>query len=372
MGEDGRVSRRRPATAVALPDGRARELADEVRSVGLGAGLAAVGVCRARSWDHTRVVLEARRGDGLHGGMAFTYRKPARSADPTRLLRDARALVVGAWSYAQQPPPAPRHPGTVAARVARYATEDHYARLEVALGTVADHLRAAGFRAAVVSDDNGLVDREAAWRAGVGYGGKNANVLLPGHGSWYVLGSVVTDAPLPATGRPVPSQCGPCRRCLDGCPTGAIVAPGVVDADRCLAWLVQRAGTFPHEHRVALGDRVYGCDDCQEVCPPSRRDEAAAPPGPPGTWLDAVELLGLDDAALLARVGRWYIPERDPSVVRRNLLLVLGNAGDPADAVVVGLLARYAAGPDALLAEHARWAIRRLEQRGGTGEDGPA
>jgi epoxyqueuosine reductase len=237
---------------------------------------------------------------------------------------------------------------------------------------MADHLRGLGHRAVVMADDNSLVDREAAWRAGIGYPGKNANVLLAGHGSWFVLGAVVTDARLPTTGPPLASQCGQCRRCLDGCPTGAIVRPGVVDADRCLAWLLQRSGTFPVEHRVALGDRIYGCDDCQEVCPPSRRDDARATIGPPTSWLDAIELLDLDDDALLERVDRWYIPGRDPAVVRRNLLLVVGNAAVPGDRRAAATLARYAAHHDPVLAEHARWATDRLECRGGTGEDGPA
>ena len=125
----------------------------------------------------------------------------------------------------------------------------------------------------MVADDNALVDREAAYRAGLGWYGKNANLLLPGEGSWFVLGSVVTDAPAAPPSRPrrCADGCGTCTRCLDGCPTGAIVAPGVVDARRCLAWLLQVEGAFPREHRVALGDRLYGCDDCQEVCPPNRR-----------------------------------------------------------------------------------------------------
>ena len=121
----------------------------------------------------------------------------------------------------------------------------------------------------MVADDNALVDREAAVRAGLGWYGKNSNVLLPGAGSWFVLGTVITDAPLPSSSR-LSDGCGPCRRCLDGCPTGAIVAPGVVDARRCLAWLVQAPGSIPEDFRPAIGDRMYGCDDCQEVCPPNR------------------------------------------------------------------------------------------------------
>ena len=333
------------------------ELTEELRRVGLAAGLAAVGVTPARSWSHTRGLLESRRHAGLHGGMAFTYRNPARSSDPSRILARAATLVVGAWPYAQH---VPDRPDSVVARVARYATDDHYRHMEEALGRIAERLRVAGHRAVVMADDNSLVDREAAWRAGIGFVGKNANILLPGRGSWFVLGSVVTDAELTSTTPPVTEQCGPCRRCLDGCPTGAIVEPGVVDAGRCLAWLLQRPGTFPAEHRVALGDRIYGCDDCQEVCPPSRRDEAtSARPAGPDAWLDALALLDLDDDALLERCDRWYIPGRDPDVIRRNLLIVVGNSGD---AMARATVDRYADSSDPVLAEHARWAAARLDQ----------
>jgi len=355
-------------------------LTAEVRAAGQAAGLAAVGVCRARPWTRTRSLLEVGRAAGRHGGMAFTYRNPARSTEPQRVLAHARTLVVGAWSYAQRPADPPVRPAN--ARVARYATTDAYAELEAALGAVATVLRAAGHRAVVMADDNSVVDREAAWRAGIGFVGKNANVLLPGRGSWFVLGSVVTDAALVTGPAPVAEQCGACRRCLDGCPTGAIVAPGVVDARRCLSWLLQRPGTFPPEHRVALGDRLYGCDDCQEVCPPSRREEAAAPRAAASAgYRDPLALLALADADLLAACERWYVPDRDPSVLRRNLLLVLGNAADPTDPGVRAAVARWAASSDPVLAEHAAWAAARLDVRARSGrlvdapatdEDGPA
>src|SRR5205823_9555780 len=129
---------------------------------------------------------------------------------------------------------------------------------------------------------------------------------------------VITDAPLPASRAPLADGCGGCRRCLDGCPTNAIVAPGVVDARRCLAWLVQRPGSFPAEFRVALGDRIYGCDDCQEVCPPNARAERAgrlprhadATTAEPQAWVPLLEILAASDAELLERYGRWYIAER--------------------------------------------------------------
>jgi epoxyqueuosine reductase len=338
---------------------------DELVALGRDQGLDAVGVAPAAPFATTLRHLQRRRVAGLHGGMAFTYRRPERSCDPGMALRDARAIVVGARGYRRV---APAEAGVAASgavgRVARYAWSDHYGPLRVALTAVARRLTDEGWRARVVADDNALVDREAAYRAGLGWYGKNANLLLPGEGSWFVLGSVVTDAPLEPGPTRVEDGCGTCTRCLDGCPTGAIVAPGVVDARRCLAWLLQVEGPFPREQRVALGDRLYGCDDCQEVCPPNRRVErtvAAGEAEPPAqATVDVVDLLGASDHELLARHGRWYIPRREARYLRRNALVVLGNAGDPGDARVIGALARCLRSADGLVRSHAVWAARRL------------
>ncbi|HKA05276.1 MAG TPA: tRNA epoxyqueuosine(34) reductase QueG, partial [Acidimicrobiales bacterium] len=301
---------------------------------------------------------------GLDGGMPFTYRNPARATDPGATVAGAQALVVGARAYGAEEPPRPQEP---AGRVARYAWSDHYTALRSALRAVAVRLKVDGWRAVVVADENNLVDREAAYRAGLGWYGKNANLLLPGRGSWFVLGSVVTDAPLDPTRAPVADGCGSCRRCLDGCPTGAIVAPGVVDARRCLAWLVQQPGTFPVEYRAALGDRIYGCDDCQEVCPPNGlaqrtgRSQARPDGQPVEAWVPLVELLTASDAELLARHGRWYIAGRDPRWLRRNALVALGNVAHGSDPAVAAVLRAAIAGPDPMLREHAAWAAERLE-----------
>jgi epoxyqueuosine reductase len=348
--------------------------ADDLRAVGLGAGLHRVGVASAEPFASTLGDLLERRERGLHDDMQFTYRNPGRSTDPARTLPGVQSLVVGARAYA--PPPgaggaggAARRTGSArpVGRVASYVVGDHYGALRAGLEAIAARLVEDGHRARVLLDDNALVDRAAAHRAGLGWFGKNANLLLDDIGSWVVLGSVLTDAALPHAGAPVPDGCGSCTRCLDGCPTGAIVEPGVVDARLCLAWQLQARGAFPAELRAALGDRLYGCDECQEVCPPSRRAARSGeidpdPPAPTtASGLDVLRLLGLADEDLLAEVGRWYIADRDPAVVRRNALLVLANAAEvpPSDAVVA-VLARYLRSPSALLRGHAVWAARRL------------
>jgi epoxyqueuosine reductase len=337
---------------------------DELRAIGREHGIEHLGVAPAEVLERARAALHERRDLGLAAGMGFTYRNPDRSTDPARAVPGARSIVVGARSYLADVEPA-RPPGPQA-RVARYAWVDHYAPLRAGLRTMAGRLRASGQRAVAFADDNAIVDREVAHRAGLGWFGKNANLLLPGAGSWFVLGCVITTAELPVTTTTVADGCGACRRCLDACPTGAILAPGVVDATRCLAWVLQRPGAIPVALRAAVHDRLYGCDDCQEACPPTvhlgrrhrRPLDADARP-----WVDVLALLDADDETLLDRHGWWYIAGRDPRWLRRNALVILGNTAEPGDARVAATLARYAGDDDELLAEHARWAQAELADR---------
>ncbi len=334
-----------------------RNYRDDLLSFARTVGLSSVGVTSAAPFPETRGHLERRRDSGLSAGMQFTYRNPERATTPTVSLPEAASMIVGAWAYGGpdgEPPPL-----AAAGRVARFARGNPYAAFRTALDAIADRLRADGHRARVLMDDNALVDRAAAHRAGLGWWGKNTTLLLPDGGSWHLLGSVLTDAGLPGTDGPVADGCGGCRRCLDSCPTGALDEPGVLDARRCLTWLLQARGAFPREFRVALGDRIYGCDDCQVVCPPSRAGRSGAA-AQSGAWLDVVALLDLDDDALMEAVGHWYIPGRQVRYVRRNLLVVLGNVGDPDHPVVitaVDLALRHA---DAVVRSHAVWAARLL------------
>ena len=250
--------------------------------------------------------------------------------------------------------------------MAAYARADYYAALRSGLEAVASVLRDAGHRAVVSADENHLVDRAAAYRAGIGWRGKNASILMPGVGSMAVIGAVVTDAPIDYEHpEPMADGCGPCRRCLYGCPTGAITAPGVVDARRCLAWLLQAEGVFDAGFRIALGDRIYGCDECSEVCPPNRvrfrrGSGGAAAPQSDSAWVPVLDLLEASDSELMEAYGRWYIPRRQPRYLRRNALVVLGNIGDPSQPRVRVAVERSLADPDPLIAAHAVWCARRL------------
>ncbi len=332
----------------------------ELETCGLAAGLCAVGLTDAEPFADTLRDLEERKARGLHGGIQFTYRNPRRSTHPSATMTDARSLVVGAVDFSM---PAPQRPTeVVTGRVASYSWQDHYAGLRSSLDEVASLLREKGHRAMVFADQNNLVDRAVAHRAGLGWWGKSSNILVPGVGSMVVLGAVMTDAEVTAVETElVADQCGGCSRCITACPTDAIVSPGVVDARRCLSWLLQLDGDFPPQHREALGDRLYGCDDCQDACPPNQvRLRAPVPPPSGEAWVPILEMLGLDDQTLMSRYGRWYIPRRDPDILRRNALLVLGNTGDPSDPATSSAI-RSALGHDsAVVRTHATWAAQRL------------
>lgn len=327
-------------------------------------GITHTGVAPAGVLSRARVAIDDRLQRGLVDGMQFTFRNPSRSTDPQRAVPGAQAVFVAARPYLLADVPRPQG---AQARVARYAWADHYAPLRSALRAVARRLRADGYRAVAFVDDNSLVDREVAHLAGIGWFGKNANLLLPGAGSWFVLGSVVTTAPLPLQAQPVADGCGACRRCIDVCPTGAIIEPGVVDAARCLAWVLQKPGSIPLELRELVGDRIYGCDDCQEVCPPTvrfgptHRVTADAPVVVQvKAWIAVIKLLRASDAELLAQWSPWYLADRDPRWIRRNALIVLGNIGDAADSDVQDVVREYVLHEDPLLRDHAEWAAHRL------------
>ncbi len=339
---------------------------DQLLTLGRNSGLHQVGVASAEVLHRARQALNERKSQGLHNQMQFTYRKPNRSTDPTAALPSAKSVIVGALSYSTQ---MPEQPEKLSARVARYVWSDYYAQLRESLRQIAKQLESDGFRAVVLADDNAIVDREVAYQAGLGWFGKNSNLLIAGAGSYFVLGCVVTNASLVDAEKPVEDGCGSCRRCLDNCPTQAIIAPGVIDANKCLAWLLQKPGVFDRDFRVALGDRLYGCDDCQEVCPPTVRfekrtsviaDEPVKHDDRANAWVSVQKILLADDESLLKEFGAWYIANRDPKWLRRNALVILGNIGDADDKLVVELLQKYCNHGDAILRSHAVWAAARL------------
>jgi epoxyqueuosine reductase len=214
----------------------------------------------------------------------------------------------------------------------------------------------------VLVDANQHVDREGARRAGIGFYGKNTMLITREHGSWVVLGTLVTDVEVEATA-PLDLDCGRCRLCVDACPTGALDEPGVLDATKCLSYWTQAPAPIPDAYREDIGRMVYGCDICQEVCPWNRGIEkrrrgtdATATRGAVSLreWLDA------DDLDLVAAFDRLYVPQNDARWLRRNALLAAGNVGSPSLAPSV---TRYVEGSDGMLSDAASWALKRIADR---------
>ena len=317
-------------------------------------GMAGLGVADAAPFTEVRQEMERRQEEGLSGRLKFTYTDSAVSTDIRTSFHWAERLVVAAATYLPAAgDPGPSQAGT--GRIARFATEDHYRALRSGLDAIAQRLVAAGGRAEVLIDDNRLVDRAGAVRAGLGWWGKNTMVLAPKYGPWLLLGTAVTDLELEPT-PPMARDCGTCTACVPACPTEALDEPGVLDSTKCISYWAQMPGMIPDELRIPWGDRVYGCDDCLEACPPGRRwMEEAAGRGEGRVELGA--LLAASDEELLGTYSHFYIPRRNPAFLRRNALVALGNSGGP-DAVPVAI--RYLQDPDPLLRGHAAWALGRL------------
>ena len=213
-------------------------------------------------------------------------------------------------------------------------------------------------------DANQHVDREGARRSGVGFYGKNTMLITREHGSWVVLGTLVTDVEIETTA-PLDLDCGRCRLCIDACPTGALDEPGVLDANRCLSYWTQAPAPVPEAYREELGDSVYGCDICQDVCPWNRGIEkrrAGLPlPDDAVPNVSLVEWLAGDGAELVDELDRLYVPRNDPRWLRRNALYALGNSDSGA---AVPLVEAWSASDDPVLADAAAWAIAKMADRG--------
>ena len=329
------------------------DLRERVIAAGLEAGLDRVGITTTEPFGDVRRSLQERIESGKRGGLGFTFKDPELATDVGASFPWGRSLVVGARSYLPEAGTAPSR--RLHGRVARFAVDDPYVPLTGALEAVAAALGEDGWRAAILVDDDRLVDRAAAVRAGVAWWGKSTMALSPGLGPWFVIGSVVTDAALDVS-EPMLRGCGTCEACLPACPTGALVAPGVLDARRCLAAIAQVPGVIPREWREAMGDRLYGCDECLDVCPPGGRLRLRSQ-SPRGS-VSLPWLLQASDDELLERFSHFYIPRRDPRYLRRNALVAAGNDASPD---LFGIVAGYLGHRDWLLRAHAVWAIRRID-----------
>jgi len=317
-------------------------------------GLDAVGAAPASAYDETERHIRERRSRGLFADMRFTMARPEVSCHPEKLLDGARTVVSAALCYWAEGGEVPAGHG----RLPRYTWFDAYAVLRSRLEELG---RRIGGSYRVLVDSNQHVDREAAARSGVGFYGKNTMLITRRHGSWVVLGTLVTDVELEPT-PPLDADCGSCTLCIEACPTGALDEPGVLDATRCLSYWTQAGAAISEEYRRELGNQVYGCDICQDVCPWNRgvekRRAGRTPPAGAEPHVSLADWLEASAEELARRYDRLFVPRNDSRYLRRNALVALGNTGGDR-----ALAERYADGDDPLLREHAEWALARLEER---------
>lgn len=345
--------------------------AEVVRAAAAEIGFDAVAFTAASPAESDGAFLSDWVGAGKAAGMGWLGRDPARRARPTSLLPEARTLItLGVSYYEEEPTPPPAGP---AGRVARYAWgEDYHAVIEWRLEELRDRLRLA-FGPGVISrpavDIQPLLERAFARRAGLGFVGKNTNLIRPGGGSFLFLADLLVNLELPPDGA-VPQGCGACTRCQDACPTGALDTPFELDARLCVAYhTIENRGAIPRELRPRMGRWVFGCDDCQDVCPFNAR--AAARRWPefssrrgPGPWLGLADLLRLDsDEAFRVRFRGTSILRAKRAGLVRNACVASANGG-AAERLADLLDERLRRDTDPVVREHAAWALGRAGRAG--------
>lgn len=342
-------------------------LTEELKRLAKSLGFAAVGVTTAAPFSEAEAAAARRTRDGLMDGLPWwTEERIHASADPGRATPDALSVIALAFPY-PRPPSSP--PEYASGRIAAYALgRDYHEVLKQRMQPLVDLLRARGYRAKTYVDHGWFFDRAAAARAGVGWLGKNTNLLVPAEGSYVVLSEIVTSAELNAD-PPVKKSCGGCRACLRSCPTGALVAPGVLDNQKCISfWTIEHQGVIPIEMRPLLGDWIFGCDLCQEVCPVNslgarepRNRVAIEAFGPLMNHRPALAaLLALDEPAFAERFRSTAVWRTRRAGLLRNVCIALGNT---ADRTSVPALAKALADDEPLIRGHAAWALGRLGGR---------
>ncbi len=326
----------------------------------LAAGADAVRIAPAQPLAGTRAALTAAFARGDLATWPYDTEYARRASDPRTLLADARSVICIAVAYATPHAPLRRGRG----RVSRYAwSADYHRRLRTLLDAVAAEIdRLAGAAVTVIACDTApLAERAFAARAGLGWIGKHTNLIAPGIGSFVFLGEIVTSLAL-APDAPLRKTCGACTRCVAGCPTGALRGDYTIDATRCISDLTQRRDPIPRALRTAIGDWVWGCDICQEVCPPTQRGRsggaAFAPYDDETHAPDLVALLQLRSAEFKRRYARTALGWRGAALLRRNAAVALGNGLDRAHVPALGRA--LTVDPQAGVRGHAAWALGRI------------
>jgi epoxyqueuosine reductase len=343
-------------------------LAQDIKRWGAALGFQRVGICDT-GLDDAELRLRQWLARGFEGEMDYMARHGSKRTRPAELVPGTLRIVSVRMDYLpDEPDPAALLEDPQQAFVSRYALgRDYHKVLRRRLQKLADRIAATvgpfGYRAFV--DSAPVMEKALAAKAGLGWIGKHSNLLSREAGSWFFLGELYTDLPLP-TDDAVDDHCGSCTACLDVCPTRAIVAPYQVDARLCVSYLtIELKGPIPEPLRPLIGNRIYGCDDCQQVCPWNRFARPTDEPDfAPRQGLDSATLLALfrwDEAAFLERTAGSAIRRIGHARWLRNIAVALGNA--PSREAIIVALERRLGHPDAMVREHVGWALARQRER---------
>ena len=343
-----------------------QDLKSHIQTYAIECGFDLVRITGAEEFVKSREAALARVASGRMDGLSwYTESRVKRGTDPKQLLPGARSIICLGLSYL--PSNGEEHPTLNAGKVAKYARVKDYhramkRRMKAFVRGLEDRLGSTiGARWYV--DDGPMLDRAAAARSGLGWFGKSTNILTPTHGSWILLGQVVTDLELEPDS-PLKKSCGECTRCIDDCPTGAIVAPYVVDNARCISYqTIENRGVIPLEMRPLIGDWIFGCDICQDVCPVNR--QAAIPRQPvqkadavgASGRLDLAELLTLSEEEFRRRFQGTSIMRAKRVGMQKNACVALGNRADESSVKALG---SALVSEESLVRGHAAWALGQI------------
>jgi epoxyqueuosine reductase len=343
-------------------------LSEQLRVAGHREGFARVGIAEAARLEAESAYLDNWLENGRHGQMDWMRATAEVRKDPRHpnMLEGARSVVVMAAPYVRDDANATS--ALRPARVAKYALgRDYHNVLGRRARRVAKVLERAGFRARVAVDSKPVFERAWAERAGVGFVGKNCCLIVPGLGSHVFLACIITSAPLEPS-EPMARRCGSCTLCLDACPTRAFAKPRVLDARRCISYLtIEHRGSVPDEHREAIGEWVFGCDTCQDVCPYNQTARAehavldAFVPDDRWTQVEMRSLLSMSEEAFAGWAEGSPLKRARAEGFARNVLIVLGNRGNRSHLQVLDEARQHHA--SGVVREAAQWAHERLTRR---------
>ncbi len=342
-------------------DARAKEA---VKSLAAELGFDLVGITSAEPFREAEEITLERVREGLMDGLPWFHEaRVKRGCNPREILPGARSIIAVAMSYMAEDPPQESDSPTPRGKVARYAWgQDYHKVMERRLKLLAQRLSESleqPVQARIYVDTGPMLDRAVAERAGIGWFGKNTNVLTRSHGSWVFLGQIITDLELEPDA-PSRKTCGQCRICIDDCPTGAIIAPYVLDNTKCISYLtIELRGSVPRGLRPLVGDWVFGCDICQDVCPVNRKAQPTREPafqvGEHGfTALELLPLLQITEEEFRERFANSPVRRAKRAGMLRNVCVALGNIGDP---TAVPALVEALGHELPLVRGHAAWAL---------------